>query len=233
MSGTTVSLNTESQVAGSFFSSYWTTGGQGRIRLSTVSIADACTVGSPTSIEATIASGFGKTLALTGAPSGGPYGYYCAPNFAVMIRRHAADGGSVFLKNATFSYVSSQPGEQSDTGFNNVCSVGKVNGGFLCMISLGAGWGGLAWIDPVAGTSNMLGPLTANGKSTGTDTWSQYACPLMTPIQFVTIDDTQTTPTWYCLSNSAESRSSCESYTPVPTRAASRFPMDRQSAWEP
>ncbi len=197
VTGATVKLN-----SGTFFSSYWTSGGQGRIRLSGLSTADACNTASGTSIEATIANGFGNTLTLTAAPGGGPYSYYCAPDFAIMVRRHAADGGSVLLKQASFSYVSSEPGEQSDTGFNNICSVNQVNGGFLCMVGLGAGWGGLAWIDPVAGTSNIIGPLTVNGKSSGTDTWAQYACPLMSPLPFVTIDDTKSTPTWYCLSNS-------------------------------
>src|SRR5262249_48839694 len=70
-------------------------------------------------------------------------------------------------------------------------------------IPLGAGWGGLAWIDPATGTSNMLAPLTINGKNTGSDTWTgSKACPLLTPMPFVTTDDTKTTPTWYCLAAS-------------------------------
>ena len=61
----TTSGSTVTFVSGNNFDSTWTTGGSGRMRLSNVSTADACTSSSATSHEQTITSGFGNSMTLT------------------------------------------------------------------------------------------------------------------------------------------------------------------------
>jgi len=188
------------QTGGDWFSSYWTTGGQGRIRLSNASQSDACAAppAASNSVEATISSGFGAALTLATSP--GSYSYFCAPDFAVMVRRRNPDSGSsIYVQAATFSYVSSEPGEWMDTGFTDICSNVQVTGGFLCMLPTGGGFVALAWINPADGTVNLIGPATANAKNSGTDQWASTSCPLFAPETYQTIDDTKSTPTWYCI----------------------------------
>ncbi len=191
--------------SGDSFSDYWTTGGQGRIRFSNVSTADACTAppANSRSVEATIASGFGQLLTLTNSsPS---YSFYCAPDFAVMIRRHTPDASSsLSIQSATFSYVSGHSGEWVDEGYNRLCSNAKVSNGYVCMIPSGGGGGAIAWIDPATGTSNMIGPAKANGDPDGRDPWPDSPCPLLVPEAFQTFDDTKSVPTWYCIAPSGQ-----------------------------
>jgi len=190
---------------GDLFSDAWTAGGGGRIRLSNVSADDACAAPPATSrsIEATIASGFGRVLTLTSSP--GSYKYYCAPDFAVMIRRHTADGASsISLHNATFSYITGQPGEWADEGFDTLCSNAKQGNGYLCALPTGGGAAAIVWIDPATGRSNMIGPAKANGHPEGPDPWPDTLCPLFAPEAFQTFDDTKPTPTWYCLAQSGK-----------------------------
>lgn len=198
----TVYLAAVNQKDGDSFSDYWTAGGQGRMRFSNVSAADACAAppAANRSVEATIASGFGQLLSLTGAP--GSYNFYCAPDFAVMIRRHAPDTSSIFIQSATFSYVSGHSGEWEDEGYNGVCSNAKISNGYLCMIPTGGGGGAVAWIDPVTGTSNMIGQAKANGNPNGANPWPDSPCPLLAPEAFQTFDDTKAVPTWYCIAPS-------------------------------
>jgi hypothetical protein len=191
------------QKSGDSFSDYWTAGGQGRIRFSNVSVADACAAppAANRSVEATIANGFGQLLNLTSAP--GSFSFYCAPDFAVMIRRHAPDAASsIFIQSATFSYVSGHSGEWVDEGYNSLCSNAKVSNGYVCMIPSGGGAGAVVWIDPVSGTSNMIGPAKANGDPDGRDPWPDSPCPLLVPEAFQTFDDTKSVPTWYCIAPS-------------------------------
>jgi len=199
----TVSGSTLTVTNGDWFNSSWTAGGQGRIRLSNVSKTDACAAppATNTSIEAAISSGFGSTLTVTAAP--GSYAYYCAPAFGAMIRRHTPDSGSsIYVQAATYSYVSSQPGEWLDQGFTDICSNVAVGGGYQCMLPVGGGGVALVWINPSSGTANMIGPASANAKSTGTDQWSTSNCPLFAPEAYQTIDDTKSAPTWYCVATS-------------------------------
>jgi hypothetical protein len=195
----TVSGTTAARSGGAYFSNSWTTGGSGRIRLSTVSAAHACSHGT----EISIASGGGSTLTLASAPGDGSY-YYCAPNFAVMVRRHddgAGNVGTVRINNAKFATVTGDAGGNAGTGSANICATSLVQGGYLCMIPVAGGAADLSWTDLATGTTNMLGALQLNGKSTGTDQWNNYRpCPPGSPATFSTIDDTQTSiPTWFCV----------------------------------
>ena len=157
------------------------------------------------SVEATIAEGFGQLLTLTSSP--GSFSFYCAPNFAVMVRRHKADASSsIYLHSANFSFSSGHSGEWVDEGFDSLCSNTKVNNGYLCMIPIGGGGAAVAWIDPVTGTSNMLGQAKANGNPDGHDPWPDSPCPLLAPEAFRTFDDTKSVPTWYCLAQSGKTQ---------------------------
>lgn len=195
------------QTAGDLFSSYWTEGGQGRLRLSNVSAADACAAPpAPNhSVEVILTGGFGNLLNLAASPNLAIQAatYYCAPDFAVMVRRHSSDSNSsVAIDAAKFSYVSGQAGEWIAQGYSDVCSSTAINGGFLCILPLGGGWTALAWINPADGTANMVGPAVANAKSTGSEQWASTGCPLFAPDAFETIDDTKSVPTWYCVASS-------------------------------
>jgi hypothetical protein len=192
-SGATVTF-----VSGNNFDSTWTNGGSGRIRLSSVSTADACNSSSSTSHEETIASGFGNSLTLTSSP--GSYTYYCAQDFAVMINRVVADAStSVFIQDVTVSYVTDVPGEWMDNGNQTIFAHNSIGGGFLGEILTGGGYGQLSWFNPVNGSVSVIGPMIANAKTSGPNQWSSQACPLFSPEIYIAIDDTQSTPTWYCV----------------------------------
>jgi len=201
----TVDRSVVIQTDGDLFSEAWIAGGSGRIRLSNVSAEDACAAPpfANRSIEATIASGFGKILTLTSSP--GSYRFYCAPDFAVMIRRHTADDSSfITVHQATFSFVSGQSGEWPDEGYDTLCSNAKVGNGYVCMVPVGGGSAAIVWIDPVTGTSNMIGPAKANGNPDGPDKWPDTSCPMFAPEVFQTFDDTKPAPTWYCMAQSGK-----------------------------
>lgn len=196
----TVTGATATRTSGAYFSNSWTTGGSGRIRLSTVSTTDACANGTEIGM-----SGGGASLTLASAPGDGSY-YYCAPDFAVMVRRHgdgAGNSGTVSLNNAKFATLTGDAGGNAGSGSTNICATSLVGGGYLCMVPVAGGAADLSWTDPATGTTNMLGALQLNGKGTGTDQWRTYtACPPGSPATFSTIDDTQTTtPTWFCVAN--------------------------------
>jgi len=194
-SGATVTF-----VSGNTFDSTWTAGGSGRIRLSNVSTADACTSSSGTSHEETITSGFGNSLTLTSSP--GSYTYYCAQDFAVMINRVVADPStSIYIQNVTVSYVTDDPGEWMDNGNQTIFAHNSIGGGFLGEVLTGGGYGQLSWFNPANGSVNVIGPMIVNAKTTpsGVNTWNSQACPLFSPEIYIAIDDTQSTPTWYCV----------------------------------
>ena len=193
----TTSGSTVTFVSGNTFDSTWTTGGSGRMRLSNVSTADACTSSSSTSHEETISSGFGTSVTLSAAP--GPYTYYCAQDFSVMINRVVADPStSIYIQNVTVSYVSDDPGEWIDSGDPTIFAHNVINGGYLGEIPTGGGYAQLSWFSST-GYVQVIGGMIVPAKSTGANTWSSQACPLMSPEIFIGIDDTQSTPTWYCL----------------------------------
>ncbi len=194
----TVSGTTVTRASGNWFDPAWV---GGRVRLSNTSTSDACNAASGTSIEAAIASVGGNTLTLTTSP--GSYTYYCVSPFAVMVRRHTPDASSsVYVQNAAVNFVIATAVEFPSAGFENICSKNLVNGGYLCTIPTGGGGGALAWINPADGTTNMIGPLSANRKTTGANQWNYASgnmpCPLLSPDVFSTIDDTLSTPTWLC-----------------------------------
>jgi len=190
-SGSTVTI-----VSGNNFDSTWTTGGSGRMRLSNVSAGDACSSTSATSHEETITGGFGQSVTLAAAP--GSFTYYCAQDFSVMINRVIAQPStSVYIQNVTVSYVSDDPGEWIDSGDPTIFAHNVINGGYLGEIPTGGGYAQLSWFSST-GYAQVIGPMQINAKLTGANTWSQQACPLMSPEIFIAIDDTQTTPTWYC-----------------------------------
>jgi hypothetical protein len=204
----TVAGSTVTLASGDYFDATWTAGGSGRIRLSNVSQADACRSSGGSSVEETVTAGFGKTLTTAAAP--GSYGYYCAQDYAVMIARAVAQAGtSVFIQGVTVSYVSATPGEWPDAGFQTLCAHTSFSGGTLCEVPVGGGGGQLSWINTATGAVNVVGPLVANASSgsvASQNIWPQSPCPLFSPDQYIDIDDTQTTPTLYCLVPDASSK---------------------------
>jgi len=197
VSGSTVSL----VYGGDTFDSTWTTGGNGRLRLSNTSVSDACSTQSGNhSVEETISSGFGSSLTLTAAP--GSYTYYCAQDFAVMINRVVADAAtSIFIQNVTISYVNDDPGEWIDSGSPTMVAHNAINGGYLGEMPMGGGGAQLSWFYPPTGYVQVIGEMYTNAKltPTGVNTWGSQVCPAFAPEIFIAIDDTQTTPTWYCI----------------------------------
>ena len=197
VSGPVVALS-----SGDWFNPTWTSGGSGRIRLSNISTSDACNASSSSSVEVSVASGSGNSITLTSSP--GSYAYYCGQDFSVMISRLTADTStSVFIQNVSVSYITDTPGEWPDAGFQTICAHNSVGAGFLCEIAIGGGGAQLSWINPANGTTNVIGPMTANAKSSGANQWNYSGgnppCPLFSPEIYIAIDDTQPTPTWYCI----------------------------------
>ena len=195
VAGTTATWQTTTSGGNTYFSNAWALG---RIRLSTVSAPAACSSGT----DIGIVSGGGKTLTLSSAPGNGTY-YYCAPNFAVMVRRHdASAGGTVSIQNAKWTSTRSDAGENSGSGDSNICASGLVANGFLCFVPGGGGSGYLGWTNPVTGSTNLMGALYSGAKGSGANTWSSQTCPATGPVAFSTIDDTVSSPpTWYCVAN--------------------------------
>lgn len=144
--------------AGHLFSLYWIDGGNGRIRLSTKD--DACiTPPAATTSQEFVISSFadGKHLSISGAPPVGANLYWCANNFAVMVRRHQAptDSSTVSLQYAGMAAVESTSPSYPDNGTSTACFNKLVQGGFFCL------YGGLYWIDPAAAHSVYYGYMLA------------------------------------------------------------------------
>ena len=189
----TVSGAVVTNTGGDNFSSYWATNG-GRIRLSNVSSADACSNGSDLIISS---MSDGKNITLTTIP--GSFVYYCSENFAIMVRAHTGNTGTTSINNAKFTATSGEGATGTDEAFPNLCSNKLYSSGYLCLVPLTQGWGGLGFVDTTTNESSMILSLNRNSRS-GTDGWTQGACPSTGPEPEGSFDDRNsiTTPTWYC-----------------------------------
>jgi hypothetical protein len=144
--------------SGQLFSLYWTAGGNGRIRVSAND--DACiTPPAATTSQEFVISSFqdGTHMLVSGTPPGGNNLYWCANNFAVMVRRHQAptDGSTAYLQYAEMAAVESTSPTYPDNGAGTACFNKLVNGGFFCL------YGGLYWINPTTGASAYYGYMIA------------------------------------------------------------------------
>jgi hypothetical protein len=191
VSGTTATWASTTSGGSTFFSNDWA---GGRILLSSTN--NACSSGT----DYTIVSGGGNTLTLGSAPGDGTY-YYCAPNFAVMIREHDAGvGGTVSVQNAKWTATNGDSGENSGSGQTNICASAQVAGGVACFWPSGGSNGYLGWTDPNSGATSLVGDLWTPAKSSGANTWTASVCPATGPATFSTIDDVLTSVlTWYCV----------------------------------
>lgn len=176
-----------------FWSLYWTTGGNGRIRLSTVSYADACAASSPTAAEYTI-TGYTDGLHMTVTPTP-PAGsnYWCANNFTVMIWRANApitDSSTITLTSANMSVLESYSPSYPDNGAGTGCMNTLVQGGYFCL------YGGLYWFNPTTGASVYYGYMSVPNPGI-TNSWNTVG---LTPSgETANIDQSQSVLTWYFL----------------------------------
>jgi len=173
------------------FSLYWTNGGNGRIRLSTKDDACITPPAATTSREFVIASFLdGTHLALSGEPPAGRNLYWCANNFAVMIRRHQAptDSSTAYLQYANMAAVESTSPTYPDNGTGTACFNKLVAGGFFCL------YGGLYWINPTTASTAYYGYMIA--PSTGvTNPWGTIG--IIPAGESAMIDQTQNNLTFY------------------------------------
>ena len=176
------------------WSLYWTVGGNGRMRLSTVSTVDACLSppASNTSAEYTI-TGFvdGTHITVSPTPPSGNL-YWCENNFAVMVWRAntpITDGSTVTLTGANLSVLESYNVGLSDNGAGTACFNSLVQGGYFCQ------FGALYWINPVTGDVVYYGQVTAPPFA-GTNAWKNTTYGG----ESASIDQTQTNFTMYALS---------------------------------
>ena len=147
--------------SGHLFSLYWITGGQGRIRLSAKD--DACiTPPAATSSQEYLISAFpdGGHLVVSGTPPDGQDLYWCANNFAVMVRRHQppTDDSAVYLQHAAMAAVESTSPAYPDNGAGTACFNKLVEDGFFCL------YGGLYWVNPATGASAYYGYAGSSGQ---------------------------------------------------------------------
>jgi hypothetical protein len=150
--------------SGQLFSLYWTDGGNGRIRLSAKD--DACiTPPAATTSQEYVISSFldGAHIAVSGTPPAGANIYWCANNFAVMVRRHQAptDGSTAYVQYAGMAAVESTSPTYPDNGAGTACFNKLVKGGFFCL------YGGLYWIDPATAATAYYGYMVAPGNGVG------------------------------------------------------------------
>ncbi|MGA2132407.1 MAG: hypothetical protein ABSH50_08950 [Bryobacteraceae bacterium] len=140
------------------FSLYWNSGGSGRVRVSANDDACSTPPSTTTSQEFTISSFLdGTHLLVAGTPPTGNNLYWCANNFAIMVRRHQAptDGSTAYLQYAEMAAVESTSPTYPDNGAGTACFNKLVAGGFFCL------YGGLYWINPANGTSVYYGYMIA------------------------------------------------------------------------
>jgi hypothetical protein len=143
-----------------YFSLYWVTGGNGHIRISTISTTDACAAppASTSSLEYSIGSmPDGQHIVVTGTPPAGSV-YWCADNFAIMVWRDVADSATVTLTGATMAAVESNPPGNTDDGSGNACYNTAISGGWYCI------YGGMEWINPstTPATTAYFGDVQVN-----------------------------------------------------------------------
>lgn len=146
------------------FSLYWTTGGNGRIRVSANDDACITPPASTTSREFAVSSFLDGTHALlAGTPAGGKNLYWCADNFAVMVRRHQAptDSSVAYLSYAEMAAVESSSPTYPDNGTGTACFNKLVKEGFFCL------YGGLYWINPASGATAYYGYMVATSNGVG------------------------------------------------------------------
>jgi len=197
----TVSGNVVTWVGGSNnWSLNWVQGGNGRLRLSTVSAGDACNLTSGTSAEYTI-TGFdpasdglsGNRIDVTPAPPSGA-NYWCAQNFSVMIWRAntpIADGSTITLTAASMSVLETQIPPTPDNGASSGCYNTLFQGGYFCS------FGGLSWINPTTGASVYYG-IPYSSVPSIPDNWG--ASGAIGTGESANIDNTQGVFTQYFLS---------------------------------
>ena len=177
--------------SGQLFSLYWNTGGNGRIRLSTKDDACITPPGATTSQEFVISSFLdGTHLSISGAPPAGSNLYWCANNFAVMVRRHQAptDSSSIYLQYASMAAVESTSPSYPDNGAGTACFNKMVQGGFFSM------YGGLYWINPNTATTAYYGYMNAPSTEV-TNPWGTLG--VIPSGESAMIDQTQSDLTFY------------------------------------
>jgi hypothetical protein len=183
---------------GQLFSLYWIDGGKGRIRLSTKD--DACiTPPAATTSQEFIISSFldGGHLAVLGTPPVGKDLYWCANNFAVMVRRHQAptDNSSAYLQHASMAVVESTSPVYPDNGAGTACFNKLVNGGFFCL------YGGLYWINPATAATAYYGYMGSSGQNAnGTPIANPWKGIPFPDGETADIDQTQSVFTFYGVS---------------------------------
>jgi hypothetical protein len=192
-----VSGNTLTWESGDVFSTYWFTGGNSVISLAASSQSDACNYSSY--LPSTKATQYaltslvdGNHMTVSGTPPSGTY-YYCAHNFAVMVRRHQADASSTAYIQAAYLSTNDYLNPQStfDDGGPTTCFNTLINGGFLCY------YGGLFWVNPATGATSWLGSLSDQGKKSGANQWIGWGNPCSSNEGLIW-DNSQTVPTGYC-----------------------------------
>ena len=188
----TISGSTVNWSAGNYFNAEILKPGA-PVRLSTVSTTDACSNGAEFTI-ASVASGTQLTL---GSAPGTAYTYYCAPNFALMIRRSNPDAASrINIENVTADVVFSSPGHFAANGAKKIFGRNKFFSGYLGFLQMGGMGSTLIWVNPDTGETRALGLNRMNAKTTGPDRWDYSTCAGDTAV----IDDTKTDNlTWYCV----------------------------------
>ena len=193
----TVSGNTVTWVSGNLFSLYWVTGGNGTVRLSTVSSSDACATppNTTSSTEYTILGmPDGNHLTVSGTPPAGSV-YWCADNFAVMVWRDQApsDGSSITLTAASMAAIESTSPTYPDNGADHACFNKLVQGGYFCL------YGGLYWINPQTGASAYYGYMTApsNNQSGQAITNPWHTIGIIPASESANIDQSQNVLTFY------------------------------------
>lgn len=205
--GTCTGYNNGSGVSNisDFFSFDWLQ--SGRIRLSTVSVADAClSTSSGTNAEAVITGTTGQNSLTLATSPGNTYTFFCGQGYSIMIRRHTADAGSsVNIQGVTASYVSGLDAETPSQGLETTCSHTIFSGGYLCMTDDAGASGWLTWYNPSNGTASIIGQMQTNAKTSGSDQWASQVCPYLPDIYMV-VDDTASIPTWYCVVQDTNSK---------------------------
>ena len=178
---------------GQLFSLYWTTGGNGRIRLSKKDDACITPPAKTTSQEFTIASfADGNHLIVSGRPPTGSNLYWCANNFAVMVRRHQAptDNSTAYLQSASMAAVESTSPTYPDNGAGTACFNKLVNSGYFCM------YGGLYWINPTMADTAYYGYMIVPSSGV-TNAWGTIG--IIPAAESAVIDQTANALTFYSI----------------------------------